>query len=115
MCSSASVILACIFTILVKFWSNFGTLKRLHMVGPLLILKLNSKVDICRNPLQKCYYKTYKDCENTCEYYNCRWKNLKYWLNTCKYYHNTYRYCHIACKYWAGESEYNQGGRGLVF
>ena len=66
-------------------------------------MKLTSKVDIYRTPLQNCF-KTYKYCDNTCKYCTCRWTHFfKYWLNTSKYYHNTYKYCHDTCEYWAGE------------
>ena len=37
--------------------------------------KLPSKVDIYRNPLQK-MLRTYKYCDNTCNYYTCRWTNI---------------------------------------
>ena len=61
MCSPASVILASIVTILVSFGAVFIYFKAYCRK---ITLKLTSKVDIYRNPLQNCF-KTYKYCGNT--------------------------------------------------
>ena len=76
MCSSASVILASIDTILVSFQPNCS-------ISKLMVLNMTSKVvDYRNNPLQNSFH-TYKYCDNTRKYHTL------YWLNTRMYYHNT--------------------------
>ena len=72
MCSPASVILASIVTILVSFEAILVYFKAYCMK---ITLKLTSYVEIYRNPLQN-RLKIYKYCDNTCEYYPCRWTHF---------------------------------------
>ena len=72
MCSPASVILTSIVTLLVSFEAVLVYFKA-HCRK--ITLKLTSNVDIYRNSLQNCF-KTYKYCDNTCEYYTCRWTHF---------------------------------------
>ena len=72
MCSPASVILTSIVTLLVSFEAVVVYFKAYCRK---ITLKLTSKVDIYRNSLQNCF-KTYKYCDNTCEYYTCKWTHF---------------------------------------
>ena len=72
MCSPASVILASIVTILVSFEA---ILKRIS-VNINLRSQFQSNFPTISFKIDKNCSKTYKYCDNTCEYYTCRWTHF---------------------------------------
>ena len=98
MCSPASVILTSIATILVSFEA---ILKRIS-VNFNIRSQFQSNFPIISFETDQNRFKTYKYCDNTCEYYTCRWTHFSSIgsILVSTYYRNAYKNCHNTCKYW---------------